>query len=62
MGYNTHYFDFEAHYASKSTKQLEEMLRDAEAFTVKYPQFSEGRHNEYVHTLKCLIAERIGRK
>lgn len=62
MGYNTEKFDREAHYASKSTKQLQDLLKEAENFTQKYPQFEHGQHNEYVQDLKRRIAERIGRK
>lgn len=62
MGYNTNHFDHEAYYASKSTKQLEALLKKATEFVEKYPQFEFSWHNEYRQKLKLLIAERIGRK
>jgi hypothetical protein len=62
MGYNTKHFDHEAHYASKSTKELEALLKQATEFVGKYPQFEFSWHNEYRQKLKLLIAERIGRK
>lgn len=62
MGYNTKYFDHEVHYASKSMKELQEYLKNAEEFCGKYPQFKVGWHNEYIHMLKLRIAERIGKK
>jgi hypothetical protein len=62
MGYNTKYFDHEAHYASKSTKELEALLKKATEFVGKYPQFEFSWHNEYRQMLKLRIAERIGRK
>ncbi len=62
MGYNTKHFDHEAHYASKSLKELEEYLRVAEEFAKKHSQFGIGWHNEYMHNLKLKIAERIGKK
>ena len=61
MSYNTKHFDHEAHYASKSTKELEKLLEDAKAFAIKYPQFKYGWHNVYVQDLKRRIAERIGK-
>jgi hypothetical protein len=62
MGYNTKHFDYEAHYASKSTKELEAMLKKAEEFGQKYPVANNSIHNGYVQTLKLKIAERIGKK
>lgn len=62
MGYNTKTFDHEAHYASKSTKELEDLLKKATEFVEKYPQFEYSWHNEYRQMLKLRIAERIGRK
>ena len=62
MGYNTKHFDHEAHYASKSIKELQEYLKKAEEFSKKHPQFKDGWHNEYIHMLKLRIAERIGKK
>lgn len=62
MGYNTKHFDHEAHYASKSIKELQQYLKKAEEFSEKHPQFKYGRHNEYIHMLKLRIAERIGKK
>lgn len=62
MGYNTKHFDHEAHYASKSTKELEALLKKAQEFVKQYPQFEHSWHNEYIHSLKLRIAERIGKK
>ena len=62
MGYNTKHFDHEAHYASKSTKELEALLKKATEFVEKHPQFKFSWHNEYRQMLKLRIAERIGRK
>lgn len=62
MGYNTKHFDHEAHYASKSTKELEALLKKSQEFVEKYPQFEHSWHNEYIHMLKLRIAERIGKK
>jgi hypothetical protein len=62
MGYNTRHFDREAHYASKSIKELQQYLKKAEQFSQKYPQFKDGWHNEYIHDLRRRIAERIGKK
>ena len=62
MGYNTKHFDYEAYYASKSTKELESLLKKATEFVEKHPQFEFSWHNEYRQKLKLLIAERIGRK
>jgi hypothetical protein len=62
MGYNTKHFDHEAHYASKSTKELEALLKQAEKFVKEHPKFEHGWHNDYRQMLKLKIAERIGRK
>lgn len=62
MGYNTKHFDHEAYYASKSTKELEALLKKAQEFVEKYPQYEYSLHNDYIHQLKLRIAERIGRK
>lgn len=62
MGKNTAPFDRNAHYDAKTTKELEQLLKNAEAFLAKYPEFTVGRHNDYMHMLKLKIAERIGRK
>jgi hypothetical protein len=62
MGYNTKHFDHEAHYASKSTKELEALLKQAEQFVKEHPKFEFSWHNEYRQMLKLKIAERIGRK
>lgn len=62
MGYNTKHFDHEAHYASKSIKELEALLKQAQDHVNKYPEFEHSWHNEYIHMLKLRIAERIGKK
>lgn len=61
MGYNTKKFDQEAHYASKTTKQLQDMLKDAQGFVQRHPKFEQGMPNEHVQDLKRRIAERIGK-
>ncbi len=62
MGCNSKKFDKEAHYASKSTRELEELLKNAKDFVQKNPKFEQGMHNEYMHSLKSLIASRVGEK
>lgn len=62
MGYNTKYFDHDAHYASKSTKELERLLKENIDFISRHGKFEHGMLNEYSERLKCLIAERIGKK
>ena len=62
VGYNTKHFDHEHYYASRSTKELQNLLKEAQEFVDKYPQFERGRHNEYLQLLKLKIAERIGKK
>ena len=62
MGYNTKHFDHEAHYASKSTKELAVLLKQAEKFVQDHPQFEFSWHNEYRQKLKLKIAERIGKR
>jgi hypothetical protein len=62
MGYNTKKFDQEAHLASKSTKELQDMLKKSQEFVTNHPQFEYGWHNDYIQKLKLKIAERIGKK
>ena len=62
VGYNTKHFDHEHYYASRSTKELQNLLKEAQEFVDKYPQFEQGWYNEYLQTLKQKIAERIGKK
>jgi hypothetical protein len=62
MGYNTKHFDHEAHYASKSTKELQAILKKSQEFVKQHPQFEHSWHNEYIHSLKLRIAERIGKR
>jgi hypothetical protein len=61
MGNNTEKYDRVLSYKVKTTNQLQQLLKDAEDFVVKYPQFELGHHNEYIQRLKMLIAERIGK-
>lgn len=49
------------HFDGKSLRELEEMLKQAERFVDKYPQFQYGWHNEYRQRLRQLIAEQIGK-
>jgi hypothetical protein len=62
MGYNTKQFDQEAHYAKKTTKELQEELKRVETF---YKQHCNGIaanfYVNYIAKLKLLIAERIGK-
>lgn len=55
-------FNTDAHYAAKSSKELETLLHQALDFVAKHPQFEHTHHNEYIHLLKLKIAERIGKK
>ena len=50
------------HFDGKGLSELQKELIRANNFTIKYPQFQYGWHNEYVHELKRLIANQIGRK
>ena len=61
MGYNSSKFDKDAHYASKSTKQLEELVKFWETSIAHY----RGTHTVGINELaivKMKLAERIGRK
>lgn len=62
MTHNTKTFNIEEHYGKKSTKELQQILKESEEFVDKYPQFKFGWHNEYRQKIKLLIAERIGKK
>jgi hypothetical protein len=62
MGCNTKKFDQEAYLASKSTKELQALLKKSQEFVTNHPEFEYGWHNDYVQTLKLKIAERIGKK
>ena len=61
MGCNTRHFDHDKFYASKTTRELEELLKESEIFVKEYPEFEYGWHNEYRQNLKMKIAERIGK-
>lgn len=50
------------HFEGKTTKELQQMLKQAEEFSEKHFQFKFGWHNEYVQELKKRIAESIGKK
>jgi hypothetical protein len=61
MAYNTKHFDHDAHYASKSTKQLEELVKFWEVSIAHY----HGIHTLGIRELavvKMKLAERIGKK
>ena len=62
MSYNTRKLNQDSYYSSKSTKELEILLRTAQEFVKKHTKFEYGMHNEYIHMLKLKIAERIGKK
>jgi hypothetical protein len=49
------------HFEGKTIRELQEMLKQAEEFVKKYPQFEYGWHNEYRQELRKYIAEKIGR-
>ncbi len=61
MAYNTKKFDFDAHYGAKSTKELQDILKNSEQFAIDHPQFEFGWHNEFRQKLRMMIAERIGK-
>jgi hypothetical protein len=48
-------------FESKTMRQLQERLNQAEEFVKKFPQFEYGWHNEYRQELRKYIAEKIGR-
>jgi len=66
MGYNSSKFDKDAHYASKSTKQLAELVVFWEKRIAEYEQKQFGHsHTIAINELaivKMKLAERIGRK
>jgi hypothetical protein len=49
------------HFEGKTIRELQEMLKQAEEFVKKYPQFEYGYQNEYRQELRKYIAEKIGR-
>jgi hypothetical protein len=60
MGHNSTKFDKDAHYASKSTKQLEELVVFWKESIAKRP---EGKMaNEELGLVQMKLAERIGKK
>jgi hypothetical protein len=60
MGHNSTKFDKDAHYASKSTKQLEELVVFWKEAIAKHP---EGKMaNEELGLVQMKLAERIGKK
>lgn len=61
MGYNSSKFDKDAHYASKSTKELYELVKFWETSIANF----NGTHNiaiNELHIAKMKLAERIGKK
>lgn len=50
------------HFIGLNKRQLEERLKEAEAFVAKHPQFEYGWHNEYRQELKKRIADFIGKR
>lgn len=61
MGSNSSKYDAKAELKKMTRKQLEKRIVEAMAFQRKFPQFAEGRYNEYVNLLWLERAERIGR-
>lgn len=49
------------HFEGKSASELRKLLKQAEEFVEKYPDFEYGWHNEYRQELRRRIAEMIGR-
>ena len=66
MGYNTSKFDKDAHYAAKTTKDLEQMVVFWEKAIAEYDVVRfKGPHNiaiNELHIVKMKLAERIGKK
>jgi hypothetical protein len=66
MAYNSSKFDKEAHYASKSTKQLEELVVFWQKAIAEYDQIRfKGPPNQWInemHIVKMKLAERIGKR
>lgn len=48
-------------FINKSLSELQNRLKEAEAFVKQYPEFEFGWHNEYRQQLKMYIAEKIGK-
>ena len=42
-------------------KQLDQRIKDAEAFQERHPQFKHSWHNEYLWKLRAQRAEMIGK-
>ena len=59
MGHNSSKFDKDAHYAAKSTKQLEELVVFWKEAMVKHPYKVA---NEELGLVQMKLAERIGKK
>jgi hypothetical protein len=66
MGYNTSKFDKDAHYASKTTKELEKLVVFWEKAISEYDVVRfKGPPNQWInelHIVKMKLAERIGKK
>lgn len=60
MGFNSEKFDKDAHYAAKSTKELESLVVFWKEAVVKHPQHKMA--NEELGLVQMLLAERIGKK
>lgn len=60
MGYNSSKFDKDAHYAAKSTKELEKLVVFWKEAIAKHPHHSIGINELAIVQLK--LAERIGKK
>lgn len=60
MAYNTKQFDKDAHYAAKTTKQLEQLVMFWNDVLSQYPDRKIA--NEELNLVKMKLAERIGKK
>ena len=60
MGYNSTKFDKDAHYAAKSTKDLEKLVVFWKEAIVKHPNHKMA--NEELAIVQMKLAERIGKK
>ena len=50
------------HFEGETMRQLQDRLKEAQRVVDKFPQFSQGWHNEYMQELRKRIAENIGRR
>lgn len=65
MGYNTHHFDKDAHYAAKTTKELEQLVVFWKDAVARHEGGSLGGRNIAINELAIVqlkLSERIGKK